>query len=119
MKIVINDIPPSDNTYKGRKNVWQYRSDKAWWTHELQILALYAKPINYKPPQKANVTVTYFFKTKARRDPDNYSGKFLLDGLTKAGVIMDDCFDRINLILKGDYDKENPRTEIEIEEVEG
>ena len=49
-----------------------------------------------------------------RRDPDNYSGKFILDGLVKAGIIADDSFSNIDLRLCGKVDKKNPRTEIEI-----
>lgn len=57
-----------------------------------------------------------FFPTRGRRDPDNYSGKFILDGLVQAGIIKDDSFECINLRLKASYDKDNPRTEIEVEE---
>ena len=60
--------------------------------------------------------LTYYFPTKGRRDPDNYSGKMILDGLTAAGIIADDSFGNITLELRGEYDRENPRTEIEIEE---
>lgn len=115
MKIVITDTPPSLNKYMGRKNVWQYRADKEYWTNLVRTLALYAKPLDYIIPEKAVVTITYYFKTKARHDPDNY-GKLLMDGLTKAGVIKDDSFDYIELRLKGGYDKLNPRTEIEVED---
>jgi len=40
----------------------------------------------------------------------------ILDGLTAAGIIADDSFGNITLELRGEYDRENPRTEIEIEE---
>lgn len=63
------------------------------------------------------IKITYYFRTKTRHDPDNYSGKFILDGLVKAGVITDDSFNNINLILSGKYDKDNPRTEIEVEDL--
>lgn len=77
------EIPPSDNHFKGRNNVWQYR------------------------------------KEKRRRDPDNYSGKFLLDGLVRAGVLQDDSFSHIDLRLMGSLDRDNPRTEVLVEEEEG
>ena len=61
------------------------------------------------------MSLTYYFQDSRRRDPDNYAGKLILDGLTKAGVIADDDFDHITLeIKKGGVDKENPRTEVEI-----
>lgn len=68
---------------------------------------------------RAEVKITYFFPTRHRRDQDNYSGKFILDGLTEAGVIKDNSFDCIKLVLVGDYDKADPRTEVEITEMEG
>jgi crossover junction endodeoxyribonuclease RusA len=39
-----------------------------------------------------------------------------LGGLVKANVIEDDSFDNIRLELLGEWDKENPRTVIELEE---
>lgn len=74
---------------------------------------------NPKPPhpfKKSVVTITYYFKDKRRRDPDNYSGKMILDGLVRTGILQDDSFNNIDLVLCGDYDKDNPRTVIEISE---
>ena len=42
----------------------------------------------------------------------------ILDGLTAAGVITDDSFRCIELILKGECDRSNPRTEVEVFEHE-
>lgn len=56
--------------------------------------------------------------TKANKDLDNLVGgiKILNDGLlVQSGMYIDDNFNHINpLIIVGDYDKENPRTEIKI-----
>ena len=115
MKYTINEIPPSNNKFKGRQNHWEYRNLKKQW--ELLIFATCKRPP--KPIEKCEVVITYFFKTKIRHDPDNYSGVFILDGLVKARILKDDSFDCINLVLKGDYDPKNPRTEIEIKIKEG
>ena len=112
MTITIPQIPPSLNKYAGRKNVWEYRADKTEWKN---LICLYSKRPK-EPYKKASVEITYFFKTKARHDPDNYMPKFINDGLVAAGIIQDDSFDCITLSLKGGYDKDNPRTEIEIRE---
>ena len=66
------------------------------------------------PVKKAEVKIIYYFATKHRRDPDNYSGKFILDGLVNAGILEDDSFGNVELVLRGRVDRKNPRTEIEI-----
>lgn len=71
------------------------------------------------PYVRAVVKISYYFKSKGRRDPDNFSGKMILDPLVREGVLADDSFDNIELVLrKGGVDKLNPRTEIEITEQE-
>lgn len=110
MIFIIPDVPPSINKFMGRKNVWEYREAKTLWK---QLCVLYCRPKPQQPPEKARVTITFYFKTKARHDADNYQ-KLLLDGLSASGVIKDDDFDHIEVLCKGGYDKENPRTEIEV-----
>jgi crossover junction endodeoxyribonuclease RusA len=114
MKFIIPMIPPSDNQFKGRQNVWEYRELKKQWLDTVMMLC---RPKPQKPISKAEVTLTYFFKTKRRHDPDNYAGKFILDGLVEGGILADDSFDNVDLRLRGRYDPKNPRTEITIQEV--
>ena len=113
---MIPEIPPSNNRYMGRGSVrgqaFAYQEEKQRWAWLVRV-ALKNKP--KKPIKKARVRITYYFPDRRRRDPDNYSGKFVLDGLTAAEVIEDDSFSNIALELHGAYDKENPRTEIELE----
>ena len=112
MKITIQAIPPSLNRFAGRRNEWEYRNVKAEWK---DMVYLKAKNERLVCLDKAVVTISYYFPTKARHDPDNYAGKVILDGLTAAGVIKDDSLDCIELRLRGWYDKANPRTEIDIQ----
>jgi hypothetical protein len=112
IKYVIPAIPPSMNKYKGRSNIWEYRKDKELWESNV---AIFCTPRPKNPILKSILTLTYFFKDKRRHDPNNYDGQFITDGLVKAGIITDDNFDCIDLVLKGEYDKQNPRTEILIE----
>ena len=114
MKFAVPMIPPSDNQFKGRQNVWEYRELKKQW---LDAVMLLCRPKPQKPALKAEVTLTYFFKDKRRHDPDNYAGKFILDGLVRGGILADDSFDNVELRLKGGYDPKNPRTEVEIIEI--
>jgi len=120
IKLIIPEIPPSNNKFMGRgsKNyqAFTYQEEKQKWAWLVQA-AIKKKLV--KPIEKAVVNITYYFPDKRRRDPDNYSGKFILDGLTKAGIIKDDSFDNIELVLAGRVDRENPRTEIIVKEVKG
>lgn len=116
MKIVIDGVPPSLNQFAGRENTWAYRQEKTRWTRLVWYRAMEQKK-GTPTPHFARVKITYYFRDKRRHDPDNYAGKFLLDGLTKAKVIMDDDFAHIELLTAGGVDKEHPRTEIEITEV--
>ena len=111
MRFVIPEIPPSQNRYAGRQNVWEYRNEKQRWK---QMVSLLCRPKPKQPIRRATVKLTYFFPDNRRRDPDNYAGKMILDGLTAAGVITDDSFRCIELILKGECDRSNPRTEVEV-----
>lgn len=116
-RLCIGEIPPSNNKYMGNSHSFQsYRREKEKW-HWLIKAAIKDKP--EKPLKKAKVAITYFFPDKRRRDPDNYSGKFILDPLVREGILKDDSFEVITLQMKkGGVDKENPRTEIEVREIE-
>lgn len=63
--------------------------------------------------EQCDMTFISYFKTKIRKDCDNFVPKFILDGLAEAKLIIDDDSLHIqSLTLKCGYDKENPRTEI-------
>jgi Holliday junction resolvase RusA-like endonuclease len=62
-----------------------------------------------------DIVLTVYFNTKRRHDTDNQVPKFILDGFTESGFIVDDDEKHLHsLTLKTGYDKENPRTEIEV-----
>lgn len=115
IRLVVKEIPPSNNKYMGNsKNFNVYRREKEKW-HWLIKSALSKAEKPKEPIKKAVVTITYYFRDNRRRDPDNYSGKMILDPLVREGVLQDDSFENIDLHLhKGGVDKINPRTEIEI-----
>lgn len=61
------------------------------------------------------IIVTTYFDSKRRTDLDNHVIKFILDGFTESGFIVDDDSKHLHsLTFKAGYDKDNPRTEIEI-----
>lgn len=96
-------------------NYHQYQREKEHW-HWLIKCAIKERP--KKPFEKAIIHITYYFKDKRSRDPDNYSGKMLLDPLVREGILIDDSFSVVTLVLQAGYDKNEPRTEIEIRSVE-
>lgn len=115
LQYIIDGIPPSNNQYIGRNMRWKYQEEKKLWA---QKIAVCCRPRPPKPFARAQVQITYHFPDRRRRDPDNYSGKFLLDGLVHAGIIADDSFGCIDLILRSDTPQKPPYTEIKITETE-
>lgn len=62
--------------------------------------------------EKCSIEMIVHIPTKRRCDSDNYSPKFIFDGFTEAGLILDDSFDVVQeLTTKGIYDKNNPACE--------
>lgn len=113
--VVISDIPPSNNKFMGRRvHPAVYQEEKRHWAW---LVRAGAEDIPKEPIKKAVVEITYTFPDRRRRDPDNYSGKFILDGLVRAGVIADDSFSNIELVLKAEVRKHHKRTVIKIKEV--
>lgn len=115
IKLTIAEIPPSNNKFMGNSKSYHiYRNEKTTWEWLVKEAVQGREPES--PYKKSIITIRYFFPDKRRRDPDNYSGKWILDGLRKAGVIEDDDFEHISLnIIKGGVDRKHPRTEILIE----
>lgn len=112
---IISDIPPSNNQFIGRNKRWQYQDAKKHWA---DLISLACRPKPPEPLKKCRVHLHYMFPDKRRRDPDNYSGKFILDGLVKAGILEDDNFTNIQLILSAEFGGNQKQTLIEIEEVQ-
>ena len=113
-EVVVKGTPPSNNEVMGNSHNFNlYRRTKEEWHWKIKA-AIKRKP--KKPIGKAVVYIKYYFKSAHRRDPDNYSGKMLLDPLVREGILEDDSFDNIVLQLSAGVDKEHPRTEIRVVE---
>ncbi len=80
---------------------------------------MYARRL--KPVKKADFEITFYCKNR-RKDKDNMLGgglKFIFDGLVKAGVIENDGWKQVGRIIPHfEIDKENPRIEVILKEVE-
>jgi Holliday junction resolvase RusA-like endonuclease len=69
---------------------------------------------------RINLAITWY-EPNEKRDPDNIMGgqKFILDGLVRAGTLPNDSRKYIGSIThRFETDRENPRVEVEIEEVD-
>jgi crossover junction endodeoxyribonuclease RusA len=121
IKLVIPGIPPSLNQWS-RMHWAKAAKIKKQWENDilytfLSLVRVWKK--NEFPYQKAKIKITYYFATKRRRDIDNMNQKFILDGIVKAGIIADDSTNVIGQVeVVPEYDKDNPRVEIEISEVQ-
>jgi len=116
--ITIDEVPLSKNEYISMH--WAKRKKYK----EMISWLIYEKALKYggDPFKKATVTFNIYFKTKRRRDVQNFIGGGLiawLDVLVDLHIIGDDSYDVIGQpLVIFNIDKENPRTEIVIEPLE-
>ena len=100
---------------QGRGKYQPYAIMKEQYTSEIGWLA--KKLPAY---ERVDITITWY-EPNRRRDPDNVVGgtKFIMDGLVAGGVIKDDSQRYVNSIThRFKVDRENPRVEIEVQEVQ-
>lgn len=116
---------PIEHPYHPSLNVWatmprvqanalkqKWKDFGVWWLTKLGLNNLHL--------EKVRITSVTYLPTRRRADADNYVPKMLLDSFVAAGLIDDDDYNHIeSLTMAVSYDKENPRTEIEIIEVKG
>lgn len=107
-------IPPSINEWIYAKNFMVSKMKKDW----KEFIVWLMDDLGYTnlKIEKCREYLNLYFDSTRRHDSDNYVPKFINDGLTEAGVIMDDDFNCVNtLIVNGNIDIENPRTEVILE----
>jgi len=126
IKLVIPRVPSSYNEIVTWH--WGKRRDyNQMWHDEVRIAFLeylqkQKDPFSLsrkKPFKKARIDFYIYFPDKHRRDKVNYAQglKAVLDTLSRLEIIVDDNWTRIEDQYYQRYDKENPRTEIIIEEI--
>jgi crossover junction endodeoxyribonuclease RusA len=107
----ITAIPSSNNASQGKggmKRAMSYSNEKKLWNSFIWTLQTNMKNRGELagislPFQESTIIMHYHFKTKGRRDPDNYSGKMILDGLKNNGFIVDDSFKEIDIFPMADF----------------
>lgn len=75
------------------------------------------EPRHQPPMERARLTAIFHFPTKARRDPSNYSLKFVADALVTANVLVDDDFTHLEEIVRMGGVAKPGHIEVEIEEI--
>lgn len=104
---------PSINKWSIMKRPQMNALKQAW--KEFIVWVVEENGLTNKKINKSNMTFISYFRTKVRKDVDNTVPKFIIDGFSESGLIIDDDFLHLESItLKCGYDKENPRTEIYI-----
>lgn len=69
--------------------------------------------------EKCEISQFIYYPTNRRRDLDNTTPKFILDGLVESGMVVDDDYKHITKItLQCGVDKEHPRTELVINTIQ-
>jgi crossover junction endodeoxyribonuclease RusA len=120
IKLTVSDIPPSNNESQGQggvKKALAYQGEKKKWSGYFQALRMRMRAQLQQldlPLQEATIITVYNFKSKARRDPDNYSGKMIHDGLAAAGFIVDDSFKQLDIIPLATFGNERESVDVYI-----
>lgn len=68
---------------------------------------------------RCDIEFDTYYSTSRRHDTDNSCPKFIIDGLCESGLLVDDNSNHVaSLLLKCFVDRERPRTEIYIKNIE-
>ena len=93
------------------------RKYKLDWDGEIMLALIEECGLTKLPRliKKASITIKYYFRVeRLKRDYDNYSPKFLMDGLV-GRVIQDDNDKLVKVEWELRVDRKAPRTEIMVE----
>lgn len=113
---ITKPIPPSLNTWMVMRRFQMNHLKQVWKEFGVWLVNFYGyKDLNI---EKCKIEIEYFFDSKRRHDSDNYTPKNLFDSFTSSGFLVDDDFNHVeSLTIRGNYSKENPRTEIRVIEI--
>ena len=120
MKILLKGevVPKKNSRIMNTKTKRSFPNPRYVEWHDYAILQVRSQLQGWTAPEPCSFTVHFFHDSKRRRDSDN-SMSSLLDMLKDNGTIRDDCWEIVRHIeIFNDFDKGNPRCEIEIEKYE-
>ena len=117
-KPIERPMHPSLNTWMILPRIQMNALKQKWKDFGIWLV----KKLNYNNLMlnRFNAEVIVYMPTKRKFDLDNFCNeKFLWDAFVEAGFIVDDNYTNMtSLLLRGGYDKDNPRTEIIIKTYE-
>ena len=110
-KAIEHPYHPSINVWTIKPRIQMNQLKQKW----KDFIVWWITDLGYAGMGISQYEITYhiFHPSRRRTDPDNYSPKFIMDGFTEAGFIIDDDRGHCKkLTIICDMDKDNPRTEI-------
>ena len=114
---ITSPVPQSINEWIYKKNYMVSKMKQDW--KELVVWLIEELGYTNMKIERCRQYLTLYFDSHRRHDSDNYVPKFINDGLTASGVVVDDDFEHITYLgVEGFVDMENPRTEIVLEILE-
>lgn len=112
-RLIEKPIPPSLNAWMIMPRFKMNAQKQAWKDFGAWLVRY--NQLENKKIEKCSIVIEYFFEDKRRHDADNYTPKNLFDSFTVSGLLVDDDLNHVeSLSIKGNYSKDNPRTEIYI-----
>jgi hypothetical protein len=110
-RAIESPIPPSLNVWMVMPRFKMNAQKQAWKQFGTWLVKYYG--LTNRKIEKCRIIIEYFFDSKRRHDSDNFTPKNLFDSFTVSGLLVDDDFNHVeSLTIKGNYSKEDPRTEI-------
>jgi Holliday junction resolvase RusA-like endonuclease len=116
VKPIINPFPPSLNRFTASLRMAQNAMKQNYKAFSFWLASYYC--IANLNLEKVKISYTFFFPDHRRRDFDNLvlTPKFFNDGFVEAGVMKDDNGENLRIEFNNfQYDKKNPRVELDIE----
>ncbi|SHF16159.1 hypothetical protein SAMN02745133_01966 [Desulforamulus putei DSM 12395] len=88
------------------RNIWQYSISSALRKHDIKTIS------------SALIIIRFFLPLSVAWDPDNRAINYVINGVKLGRLIKDDSWDKMSYMVIGGTDKENPRTEIWVYDLE-
>ena len=116
-------VPIGKKNFSLNQNIYRNSHHQVLNQAKVNYKQIMANQMRFKKPfDRVTITYTLYPKTKRRTDISNVlsiHSKFFEDCLVEHGLLVDDNYNYLPLIIFvfGKVDKDNPRVEIEVKEI--